>query len=166
MRHLRYFAATAAVCLAGCNSIQVQPKPQAEPSIAFDADELKAAMADGSSTIEGQGVLKTVGGEGKGGDGARGTMIGLTPYVRECLQIIQYANTGCFYNIQQGIRAETADAEGRFVFQRVKPGDYALETAIVWGIPTRYGMQQTGGPVSARVTVTADGQTVKVLLTR
>lgn len=122
-------------------------------------------MSEGDAAIEGQAFLKTVGGDVKVGAGSRVTLIALTPYVTECLQIVQYANTGCFYNVQQSVRAETADAEGRFRFDRVRPGNYMLETSIVWGIPTRYGMQQTGGPVSARVSV-ADGETAKVLLTR
>jgi hypothetical protein len=62
-------------------------------------------------------------------------------------------------------RTTVADAEGRFEFDGLPPGDYYLTCGITWGVPSDLGVEPTGGIAYAKTTV-RNGETAKAIVTR
>lgn len=140
------------------------PVPVREPRAVFDEAALRTAMAAGRSTVSGQVFGRTVGGDVKIGAGVEVRMIAQTEYATDCLRYIKFASTTCFDRIRPYLRSTITDAEGRFVFSKVRPGTYQLETTLTWGVPTPSGVAQTGGEISGTARVVTDGEAVSVML--
>lgn len=164
MRHRFPFALALIALATACAPMPAQP--ELNPSVPLDSDGIRAALAaPGASTITGQAFTRTVGGEVRYGAGSTILLLPHTGYVEQCVSLLrQNANTSCGQSLFHAGRRTVGDGEGRFRFDKVQPGKYYLETAITWGVPTQWGIQQTGGVFRQWVTVENDGDTVEVLL--
>jgi hypothetical protein len=60
-------------------------------------------------------------------------------------------------------KTTTCDGQGNFEFKDLPPGNYILVSSVFWGIPTGYGIRQTGGEIRKDVTL-KEGEKLKVLL--
>jgi hypothetical protein len=122
----------------------------------------------GTEKIVGQAFLKNVGGDVKYG---AGNMVWLHPVTRLTTEWFTK-------HIVHGIpllagnprtddyrRQAIADAEGRFEFNGLPPGDYYLTCSITWGVPTDIGVIPTGEIAYVKVTV-RNGETAKAIVTR
>lgn len=132
--------------------------PDREPSAALDAHAIKAAMRPGHAIVRGQAFSKTVGGDVKYGAGGEILVLPNTDYVSQCIAILkmQYITTACGKVIWPLGRVVIADGEGRFEITDLAPGEYSISTLITWGIPGRFGIEQTGGVVSTVINVKND----------
>jgi hypothetical protein len=157
----------AAACIGGC---QLAPKARL---VAFDPAEYEPFRAEGTGVVEGQAFLLTQGGAVKVGAGRD---VGIHP-------VTSYSTEGYdrwilgYETLEEGdpqagafTRVTTADADGRFRFEALPPGDYYIVCQINWeyansvysgGVQTR----TTGGIAHARVTV-EDGKTTRAVVTR
>jgi hypothetical protein len=155
--------AIALLCcgLAGC----IEPQPR---TAIYNPAELVPYSKSGTGKITGQAFLKTVGGDVKYGAGNDVWIHPVTSLTTEWYDKI----------VVQGIplvagnphtddyrRKTVADAEGRFEFDNLPPGDYYISCAITWGVPSDLGVTPTGGIAYAKVAV-RNGETVKAIVTR
>jgi hypothetical protein len=132
--------------------------PDREPSVPLDATAIQAAMRPGHAIVKGQAFSKTVGGDVKYGAGGQILVLPNSDYVSQCIAILkmQYITTDCGKAIFPLGRVVIADGEGRFEIADLSPGDYSISTLITWGVPGRFGIEQTGGVVSTVVSVKSD----------
>lgn len=162
-------ARVAALCagtmiLTGCMPAYVAP-PQPlwrTPLATFEQAPLAAGIMPGHATIRGQAFSKTVGGDIKYGAGNDINLVPDTPYSRECIDILSSSPSECAAKVRPYVRTVQADGEGRFEFTGIAPGSYIVTTTITWGIPTGYGIRQTGGQVTAIANVANDTDEVTV----
>jgi hypothetical protein len=153
------------------------------PKIRLDESELSRGVASGTSTVQGQAFLKTVGGDVKY---AAGDLIYLCPkgvgmYLIEAASMRrEYGEVDYDKRADQACRSMKGDGQGHFRFTGVAAGEYTLATWVVWGIPTgsttiggvtkgiaaswtflSYGA--TGGLTTGNVTV-REGETADVIV--
>lgn len=156
--------------LTGCGT--VAPKPQPAITAPLIMEELQPYLEHGDAEVSGQAFLKTRGGDVKLAAGNQVALLPDTPFMREGLTILQ--TTGAYPSnytpeirkqLEPAIRRVIADAEGRFSFAGVPPGNYILQVRIVWEVPGYYGLTQTGGLVLKPITV-KPGDSQVVMLTR
>ena len=148
--------------LQGC----IQPQVL-QPYSTFDRAATEQALRPGNATIVGQAFKKTVGGDVKYGAGNSIDLYPATPYFMEVLNLLSRRNAFTQVRFDPAVlnykRTAVADGEGRFKFPGLSAGRYYLETTITWGIPTRYGIETTGGPAASVITVD-EGHTAEAIL--
>ncbi|EOB0368403.1 hypothetical protein SR99_22320 [Enterobacter hormaechei subsp. steigerwaltii] len=155
-------AATAAALLSGCMStpkpVNLPPFPQAE------YDKLKL---DGSEKLTGQAFLKTMGGDVKVAAGSQVILMPKTSYTD-----FQFATcmglTRCDKEDMRAAKYEKvtiADAQGKFEFDNIAPGEYYVQTSVTWMRPSTYGLVTEGGALMSAASVKA-GQNNTVMVTR
>ncbi len=165
IRHTGPTALLLALALLATACAPMSPAPVREPTTPLDTAEIAALLQPGASTITGQAFARTVGGEVRYGAGSTILLLPRTRYIEECIALKQSnASTHCGLRIAHYGRTATGDGTGRFKFERLRPGKYYLETSITWGVPSPYGIRQTGGIFRAWVDVPHDGDTVETLL--
>ena len=164
------FAALFVVCvlLTGCKAMMYHPfgyltqTSNVEPQAAFDQAALQNGVRPGHAIVRGQAFSKTVGGDVKYGAGNDVLLLPSTDYANQCIRILATATSDCGTKLKPYVRVVQADGEGRFEFNGVAPGSYIVTTIITWGVPTGYGIRQTGGPVTAIANVVNDTDEVTV----
>jgi hypothetical protein len=154
----------SAAILAGCAAQQPIVR------IPFPEAEYAALPKTGTGVVRGQAFLKTRGGDVKLGAGNRIVLNPVTSYSQQWYQTIYEQGKPIEepdLRVQQYLRETTGDAEGRFEFKDVPPGDYFVITVVTWEAPVGYrgSLVSQGGYVIKRVTV-RDGQEQQVILTR
>lgn len=153
-----------AIC-AGCAPVQYRI------AVPFDLALHKAAMAEGKTKAEGQGFLRTNGGDVKVAAGSKVILYPDTPYLRECVAISKQVSVEAALwgyrsecgNLMQVVRETVADGEGRFTFANVKPGSYYVETTVTWN--TGYTYADQGGTFGVYFAVPEGRKKVSVVVT-
>lgn len=176
---MRLFAsAFAALALAGCASMP--PPPTVPISAAWSDDEVAWSLSPGRSTVTGQAVLRTVGGEARTCAGLEAHLIPDSAYARERLTFdyrslergMKSRTQAYFWNPDPAgysdvIRTVICDAQGTFTFEGVPAGKYYVTALVAWGVPTvKYGttfVPEQGGWLLGTVEVGND-QTRRVIL--
>lgn len=145
-----------------------------KPQAPFVESEYAAYRGSGMGTIEGQGFMRQNGGGVVTCAGSRVWAAPATAYTREMtgifeagwnpivggLAVIDNPNQGRLF--REGIERETqCDAQGNFAFRNLPAGQWIVSTAVTW----RVGNEPQGGYVRQE-TALAEGQTVRLLLTR
>jgi hypothetical protein len=128
------------IALAGCSTNATLTTP-------FDPQEASFIKQAGTSTISGQGFLRTMVGEVRYAAGSEVFLIPATKYSTERIGQI-YGNSKCalfgknFKNDDPSYREFTkstkANGEGRFQFSGLSAGEYFVVTSVYWQIPGRY----------------------------
>ncbi|MCS2167584.1 hypothetical protein [Scandinavium manionii] len=156
-------ASLGVLVLSGC--VPKAPKPITLP--AFPQSEYDALKLSGSEVLTGQAFLKTVGGDVKVAAGSSVVLMPKTTYTDFQFSICN----GYVRCEQEDMRAAkyekvtTADAEGKFEFNDVAPGDYYVQTTVTWMRPSSAGLVQEGGALMAKATVKAGAKNT-VMVTR
>lgn len=150
----------------GCAPVAVQPINR----IPFPEDEYKQLASVGSATIKGQAFLKTRGGDVKTAAGNEVLLNPVTSYSNQWYEVSYLKNvplTEPDPRLIQYVKKQVADADGRFTFENVPPGEYYVTTMVSWEAPVGYkgALVPQGGFVARKVTV-KDGEKVEVILTR
>ena len=153
--------AAALLGLAGCATPSVQRIP-------FPESEYAALAKAGTGTVNGQAYLKSSHGEVQQAAVEKVYLDPVTSYSWQWL-MVTYAGgrelAPADPRLSGYVQQTVADADGRFTFQRVPPGEYFVISKIVWQVPTGYGMIPQGGFVVGRVVV-RDGEVADVTVTR
>jgi hypothetical protein len=134
----------------------------------YDPREYAPYAGTGTGKITGQAFLKTVGGDVKYAAGNMITLHPVTSLTREWFEkmVVQGVPLGAGNPHSDDLRRLVqADAEGRFTFDHLPPGDYYVTTNLTWGVPTSIGVTPTGGIAHAKTHV-VNGQTTQVIVTR
>lgn len=158
--------AAAVVLLTGCVPAMQPPVDR----IAFPEAEYAALAKTGTAVVNGQAFLKTRGGDVKTAAGEDVMLNPVTSYSQQWAEVAYLGGrdlTAADSRYAQYVRTTTANAEGRFTFTDVPPGDYYLTATVVWDAPTGYqgALRRQGGLVSQRITV-KDGDKLDIVLTR
>ncbi len=156
-----------ALALSGC----VERKPA---TVAFSADEAAFIRKTGTTTITGHAFRTKPSGAVVNAAGQLVRLVPATAYARE-----RFAN---FYGTRKFVphrgyprddnpgpaygeysRTTKAESNGRFVFEKVAPGDYFVTTQVIWG--DEDALSREGGSVYDSVTVTGkETQPLHVIL--
>lgn len=136
----------------------------------FDPAEYAPYAGSGPCSISGQAFLKTQAGDVKFGAGEEVFLNPVTAYSTEWYQrivcrneILEAADPRC----AEYCRRRIADADGRFRFDGLPPGDYYVACRIVWAYGYSSGVyQRTGGYAGAVVHVDASRPSVDVVVSR
>lgn len=139
------------------------------------------AEADGTNTVRGSALLRTVGGEVRTCGGLSVQMIPDVPYSRERIMHL-YGKLGSGFQPASAAQAggiifmgesheytqvgrrTVCDAQGNFRFENVPDGDWFVVAEVVWGVPYSGYVSPQGGRLMQQVTV-ADGETRELILT-
>jgi len=137
----------------------------------------------GKNSIQGQGMLKTRGGDVKTSAGSIAYLYPKTDYTDEMM-------TALFGNTERGInqvfevrakkyknvivnlnpnittytKKQTCDAQGNFDFSGIPDGTYYVVTNVEWSVPGTYAMGFQGGDLMSKITV-KNGSKQRVILT-
>jgi hypothetical protein len=154
-------AATAAL-LSGCVSI---PKPVNLPP--FPQAEYEKLKLDGAEKLTGQAFLKTMGGDVKVAAGSQVVLMPKTSYTdfqfATCMGPVR-----CNKEDMRAAKYEKvtiADAQGKFEFDNIAPGEYYVQTSVTWMRPSTYGLVTEGGALMSAASV-KPGQNNTVMVTR
>ena len=141
--------------------------PEPRTAVYSPAEYAPYARA-GTGKITGQAFLKTVGGEVRYGAGNTVALHPATSLTNEWFTKVVVQGRDLVpgdLRANDYRRITTADAEGRFEFNNLPPGEYYVTCGITWGVPSDIGVLPTGGIAYARATV-RNGETTKVVVTR
>ena len=157
--------------LAGCATVAPQTV-----AATFDPAEVAWFNRTGSNAIEGNAVMRTVGGEVRTCAGGDANLIPVSTYADERM-LKMFGNTsGGLLSARTGFswsstdprykaasRTVTCDSLGNFRFDRLPDGDYYVTARVVWGVPNQYFTSWQGGYVMRRVTLRG-GETMRLVL--
>lgn len=153
----------AAVALASCAALQ----PPVE-RIEFPIEIYEALPTEGDAVVEGQAFMKTRGGDVKTAAGEQVLLNPVTPYSEQWFEVGYQGGrmlTDPDPRQYQFIRRTVADADGRFRFEDVAPGDYFLTGLVRWEVFMGSYMSPQGGYICERITVNP-GDELSLILTR
>ncbi|GGX30567.1 hypothetical protein GCM10007242_41560 [Pigmentiphaga litoralis] len=152
--------------LLGMSACATAPQPRPSARLPFNDAEYAALPKAGTGIVEGQIFARLRGGAVIKGAGSE---IYLNPVTTLSQQWFDEAMKG---NEMAGDadprylaagRTAFADADGRFKFDQLPPGDYYVTGMIQWEAPTQFGVARQGGRVINKVTA-ENGKTANVLL--
>ncbi len=150
-------------CYPVRNPVTRMPFPEAEYA------QLPRRTVVGAAEIRGQAFLKTRGGDVKKAAGNEVLLNPVTSYSNQWFDVAvvnEQPLTEPDPRLADYLRAVTADADGRFTFAGVPPGEYYVSTKIVWEVPSAYGgLRETGGFVFKKITI-KDGDKLDLILTQ
>lgn len=166
MRPAFVFAALALSNLAGC-----APPQQAMPYIItepFDESKLAWSTKPGDASIGGQAFLKTRGGDVKTCAGNTVQLVPVSPYTNQMRSadlagLVDAGWANKHPGLNRYVRNTTCDAQGRFAFRSLPPGDWHLRTVVTWEAPTGSGLSTQGGAVRYAM-ATKPGEQAEVVM--
>ncbi len=135
--------------IVSCAGIEPSTTKPAIPRIPFPEDEYAKLPISGTGIVSGSAFLK-VGGDIKAAAGERVILNPVTSYSKQWYTVSYLGNSHLEppdKKIDKYIRIKKADAQGRFTFKNVPPGEYYIITVVSWEAPV--GSQ--GPPVSQGV---------------
>lgn len=164
--------------LAACASVPSVPTIPLQAT--WSDSDVAWSLGEGTSTVTGQAVLRTVGGEARTCAGLEARLIPDSAYARERLLFdFRSLERGLkartqVYDFQpdpphfhQSIRTAICDAQGTFTFERVPAGRYYVQALVSWGTArVEYGttvVPEQGGWVLGTAEVAA-GETRRVVI--
>ena len=166
MRHL-VFVSIILILFSACVPVTpVQPVSR----IPFPLEEYQALSSSGTATVKGQAFLKARGGDVKF---AAGSVVLLNPVTSYSLEWYEKSYLTdrpmgpADSRIWNFIRKQTANENGRFVFNNVPPGEYFVTTLITWEEPAGFQgeLRLHGGVITKRIAV-HDGDNIDIIVTR
>jgi hypothetical protein len=160
--------------LTGCAA----PPPPPTIQSTFDPREAEFARQPGNGVITGQAFLRQQGGGVVTCAGSEVTLAPVTTYSQERANIIygnairgfRPASQDAIFPLRlpeppsdfmESLRLSTCDAQGKFRFDAIPPGQYFLATRVIW----RVGSVPNGGALMRRITVTP-GQSQDIILSQ
>jgi hypothetical protein len=157
MRHLALLAIVAV--LAACATTS---PPQSR--MPFPESEYQALAKTGTGIVRGRAFEEAEGGVIKTAAGNEVILNPVTSYSMEWYEkayLPGRAMVEADPRLSKYIMTQIVDADGRFTFKNVPPGDYFVTTKITWNSPSG----RRGGTISKRITV-KDGHETEVMITR
>jgi len=143
--------------------------------VAFNPDAAAYIHTRGNGRVDGQAFMRQAGGDVVTAAGEEVVLRPWTPYhaariaalfpsgkTNNILALRQVANDDP--RVTEFQRRTIADAEGRFSFDGVAPGEYYVSTVVRWIAPGPYGGTPQGGAIYERVTISG-GSTVSLIMT-
>ena len=160
--------------LLACGGASTAIRPPAPPKVKalFDASSLEWSKTPGTGKVTGQAFLKTRGGDVKKGAGNVVYLVPACTYTKEWVtlrhfgQMVQPAPEATPY-----FRQSVSDADGRFVFKDLPPGQWYAVTTVTWEVPQviggkyPYTYMETQGGVLVGVVTLGEGAEVDMILT-
>ena len=163
---LREVTTIVAVAVVAC--APPTPPVAVRPLVgAGDAAEYARFRVPGRLILSGQAFLTTRGGDVKVAAGRTVTLDPATTYAKEWFRRLGAGATNFDSPPPDSLfvltrRSTTADAQGRFRFASLVPGDYLVRTTVTWETGAAYSGLQ-GGVVASFVSVRDSGVTEVIL---
>jgi hypothetical protein len=164
-RYIPAFIIFLMLCTVSCSLLV--PKKLILPRIPFPQAEYAKLPTSGTGIVSGRAFLK------RGGDilTAAGERVILNPVTSYSNQWYTLSYIGLNQleppdpRINKYLRAVTADAQGKFIFRNVPPGDYYIITVISWQVPAadQEAPASQGARLCKKITV-QNGEETRVML--
>jgi hypothetical protein len=157
-----------------------EPRLYPAQTTQFDPSEIAWFNQPGNNTIQGNAVLRTVGGEVRTCAGLQAQLAPVSTYGSErirtiykndergyvqALDLMEFPSTDPAFSAS--IRTTTCDSQGNFIFERLPDGEYYVNATVTWGVPqVGYYSSYTsteGGILMQRVRVSG-GETRRIVL--
>lgn len=156
------------VSCAGMETSTTKPAiPPAIPRIPFPEDEYTKLPGSGTGTVSGSAFLK-VGGDIKAAAGERVILNPVTSYSKQWYTVSFLGNSHLEppdKRIDKYIRTKKADAQGRFTFRNVPPGEYYIITVVSWEAPVgSQGAHVSQGARLCKIITVKNHEETKVIL--
>lgn len=140
------------------------------PSIPVDYQEAEKQMEQGKFSISGQAFLRQKNGGVVYAGGERVLLLPATKYLieyRKLNPIRDIENTKAFSGFLKYGKETVADGIGKFEFEKLKPGNYYLQTKVNWEVWSSFSksMYTTGGFVNSIVNIDGSRGAPLVILT-
>lgn len=151
------------------DSLGARLLPHGVPLVLSAASEEYAPFTrPGTAKLTGQAFLTTRGGDVKLGAGRSVTLDPLTTYSRSWYRragrsVEQFSAMPPSPLFATARRTTTGDAEGRFDFTGLPPGEYLVRSVVTWEVPGASGLERQGGVVAAVVAI-GEGEAKNVIL--
>lgn len=137
----------------------------------FNPEEVQWSLKSGTSTIKGQGFLRTVGGDIKT---CAGYPVDIVPYSKYSAEIHDANENG---KLRSGIankdsaqasfkKITQCDAQGNFEFTDLPAGQWFAETLVKWQVSNGYYMENQGGWIESNIITTQPNKVTSVVLTK
>ena len=166
---LIYYLCALAVVIVGCT--RQTPVPLHWDTLSVSGEmEYQPYLEVGNATIMGQAFLTQRGGGVVKAAGRTVTLDPATSLGKEWWQKVggnwsTRSVTPPSAAFKKARRTTVADADGRFKFKDLPPGQYYIRTEVTWEVPSgRYSSSMEGGLVGQLVEVQS-GQTKEVIVT-
>lgn len=160
---MKHSALIAALLLSACATHKPQPFAPVNES---GRAEYASYLVEGGATLRGQAFLTQRGGGTVKAAGRKVTLDPATSIGRDWWQ--KAGKTYAFSHrsppaeeFLKARRSTTADADGRFRFDKLPPGNYFVRTEVTWEVGGYNPIQ--GGALGRMVTVPASGEVEVVL---
>ena len=162
---MRHFALLAlVVLLAACATAS-----ESQSRMPFPESEYQALAKTGTGIVKGRAFVELEGGLIKTAVGNEVILNPVTSYSLEWYEKAYLARITMVEadpRLSKYILTQVVDADGRFTFRNVPPGDYFVTTRIMWESSAggQGSGQRRGGTITRRVTV-KDGHETEVIIT-
>ncbi len=123
--------------IVSCAGMETSTAKPAIQRIPFPEDEYAKLPVSGTGTVSGSAFLK-VGGDVKVAAGEKVILNPVTSYSRQWYTVSYLGNSHLGppdKRIDKYIRIKKADAQGRFAFKNVPPGEYYIISVVNWETP-------------------------------
>lgn len=166
MKAAAILAGALLLVVDGCAATAPRVQTPIPRNAVFVHEEYEPYAGEGTATILGQAFAKTRGGDVKYGAGCTVILNPVTSYSREwwTLRVLAGDNLeAADLRVTAYTHQTAADGEGRFRFEKLKPGEYYAACWITWEVPSSYGAEKQAVCVGKHIRI-GEGESVNVIL--
>jgi hypothetical protein len=154
--------------LVSCASMETNTKKPLVARIPFPEAEYAAIPTSGTGIVSGQAFLKIRGGDIKVAAGEKVILNPVTSYSNQWYNVSYLGHNQLGppdQRIDKYLKIKIADAQGRFRFKNVPPGEYYVTTVVSWEAPVgdQGALVRQGARLCKKITVKNHEET-KVIL--
>lgn len=137
----------------------------------FVPQEVAWSRAVGMASVTGRAVMTTPDGQTHTCANQTATLTPVSGYAREVHEALK-ASRGqiTIANPDEAaaatVRTTTCDAQGRFAFHKLPPGDWYVRASVTWEVRGSFYATRTEGGVLSEPVTTRAGETAEIVLSR
>lgn len=164
----RSFIVSIMLLLVSCTSMETNTNKPAIARIPFPEAEYAALPTSGTGIVSGRAFLKISGGDVKAAAGEKVILNPVTSYSNQWYKISYLGHNKLEppdQRIDKYLMIKIADAQGRFTFKNVPPGEYYIITVVSWEAPVGYqGALVRQGARLCKIITVKNHEETKVIL--
>jgi hypothetical protein len=163
----RAFIFSMMLLVVSCAGMKISTTKPAIPRIPFPEDEYAKLPISGTGTVSGSAFIK-LGGNIKAAVGERVILNPVTSYSKQWYTVSYLGQNQLEppdKRIGKYLKFKIADAQGRFTFKNVPPGEYYIITVVSWEEPVgSQGTHVSQGARLCKIITVKNHEETKVIL--